>query len=484
MSGDSVGRAHWGSRVGFILAAAGSAVGLGNIWKFPYITGTNGGGLFVLIYLGCIAAIGLPIMIAEVMVGRRAQRSPVGAFQRLRGEETTWRIIGWMGVVAGFIILSYYSVVAGWAMNYALMSIGRAFDGKDPGQISAMFGTLYSSPGINLFWHAAFMVTTVAIVMGGVKKGIENWARVLMPTLFVLLLLLLINAFFQPGFGKAVRFVFEPNSDKLTPEGVLEALGHSFFTLSLGMGALLTYGSYLKKDDDIVPASFLVTGLDTLVALMACLILFPVIFSFGMQPSAGPGLVFASLPVAFSQMTGGMLLAIIFFVLLVFAALTSAISLLEVVTSTIIDQLGWTRRKATIVMGFAIFIFGVPSALSGWGWFSENWTALFGKNFFDTFDYVASNWLLPLGGFFIAIFVGWVMPAADVEEEFKTGSKYGSTFGVWYMTLKYLVPLAVGLLFFYSVGLIEFPTHSIFDTINESLRAYIPAAIPGAAEAG
>jgi NSS family neurotransmitter:Na+ symporter len=469
MSGDTGGRGHWGSRLGFILAAAGSAVGLGNIWKFPYITGTNGGGLFVLIYLGCIAAIGLPIMIAEVMVGRRAQRSPVGAFQRLRGEETTWRIIGWMGVVTGFIILSYYSVVAGWAMNYALMSIGRAFEGKDPGQIQAMFGTLYGSPGINLFWHAAFMVITVAIVIGGVKKGIESWARVLMPALFALLLVLLFDAFLQDGFGKAARFVFSPSAENLSPEGVLEALGHSFFTLSLGMGALLTYGSYLKKDDDIVGASFMVTVLDTVVALMACLILFPVIFSYGMEPSAGPGLVFASLPVAFSQMTGGMLLSIMFFILLVFAALTSAISLLEVVVSTVIDQLGWSRRKAVIVMGTAVFLFGIPSALSGWGWFSANWAALFGKNFFDTFDYLASNWLLPLGGFFIAVFVGWVMPMSEVKEEFSTGSKYGGTFSVWYFAIKFLAPLAVGLLFLYAVGVIEFPTHDMFKGMGEQV---------------
>ncbi len=449
-----VQRGHWGSRIGFILAASGSAIGLGNIWKFPYITGENGGGLFVLFYLACVVIIGLPIMMSEIIVGRRAQRSPVGAFERLRGERTAWRMVGWIGVVAGFIILSYYSVVAGWAMNYALMSIVHAFDDKSPDEISAMFGTLQKAGGINLFWHAAFMLAAIGVVIGGVQKGIEAWSRILMPVLFVMLVILATSATFQSGFAEAMSFVFEPNVDKFTAKGSLEALGHSFFTLSLGMGALITYGSYLRRDDDIVKASVAICVLDTIIALMACICIFPVIFSFGLAPEGGPGLVFSTLPIAFSQMTGGSLLAIIFFVLLVFAALTSAMSLLEVVASTVIDQFGWSRKKAVLVTGGLIFLFGVPTALSGVPWFSDNWVALFGMDFFGTFAELSANWLLPLGGLFIAIFVGWILPTEDARDEFQTGSSWGGLFSIWYASIRYVVPVGVAMVFLYSVGLI------------------------------
>lgn len=447
-------RGHWATRFGFVLAAAGSAVGLGNIWKFPYITGENGGGLFVVIYLSCIALVGLPIMIAEVLIGRRTQRSPVGAFQQLRGEGTAWHIVGWMGVISGFVILSYYSVVAGWTINYVLMSVAGAFDGKSANEIGEAFGILYAAGDINLFWHFIFMLTTVAIVVGGVSRGIEVWARVLMPVLFALLLVLFFDAVVQPGFGKAVSFLFVPDASKLHPSGVLEALGHSFFTLSLGMGAMLTYGSYVSKDRDIVGSSAVVSILDTAVALLACLILFPVIFSFGMEPQAGPGLVFKSMPIALSQMAGGRVLGIVFFALLFVAALTSAISLLEVVTSTVIDQLGWARRRAALTSGSLIFLFGVPSALSGGGGIFDSWQALVGKNFFDTFDYLASNWLLPLGGLFVAVFVGWVMPDAMRRAEFAAGSRWGKAYPLWNFAVRYVAPLAIFVLWLFSVEIL------------------------------
>ncbi|MCA9563305.1 MAG: sodium-dependent transporter [Myxococcales bacterium] len=460
-SGKTQGRGAWGSKLGFTLAAAGSAVGLGNIWKFPYITGENGGGLFVLIYLLCIAVIGVPIMIAEIMIGRRAQRAPVDAITKLTGRENTaWSMVGWMGVVAGFIILSFYSVVAGWSMNYGLMSIGRVFQDKTPEEIQSLFGVLFTSGGINLFWHLAFMLIVVLIVKSGIQGGIERWSTRLMPVLFLMMGVLVVDAMFQDGFGEAVNFVFGFHTDKLTSKGVLEALGHSFFTLSLGMGAMLTYGSYLGKKDDIVKSSIAISLLDTGVALMACLVMFPIIFSFGMSEQAGPGLVFVSMPIAFSQMPGGLLLSILFFFLLFFAALTSAVSLLEVVVATVIDQLGWTRKRAVFVMGSAIFLFGVPSALSGVEWFSSNWEALFGRNFFDTFDYLASNWLLPLGGLMIALFVGWAVPKEVAAAEFSAeqdGELEGGRlvlFKVWHITLKFVVPLAVLLLFLYSVGVI------------------------------
>ncbi len=396
-------RARWGTKVGFVLAAAGSAVGLGNIWKFPYIAGENGGGAFVLIYLVAIALVGFPIMIAELVIGRSTESSPVVAFEKMAGKQSNWKAVGWMGVITGFIILSYYSVVAGWSLNYFLMSLCDFLHDKSPEEINSLFGKLYTSGDMSIFWHAVFMLLTIGIVLGGVKSGIEKWSKILMPVLFAILVVLVVRSIFMPGFIRGVSFVFAPDTSKLTAAGVLEAVGHAFFTLSLGMGAMLTYGSYLNKKTDLVKASLVVCSLDTLIALMACLIIFPVVFSFGLEPSAGPGLVFKTIPVVFSQMTGGSLLAILFFALLAFAALTSAISLLEVVTSHFIDSFGWTRKKAVLIPGALIFLFGVPSALSGSGGLFGSWEGVVGKNFFDTMDYLASNWMLPIGGLLMAV---------------------------------------------------------------------------------
>ncbi|MEQ9498798.1 MAG: sodium-dependent transporter [Deltaproteobacteria bacterium] len=449
-------RGQWGSRLGFVLAAAGSAVGLGNIWKFPYITGENGGGLFVLIYLVCIVVVGLPIMIAEVLLGRATQQSPVPAFAGDSGK-SAWQVVGLMGVVTGFVILSYYSVVAGWSIHYVVLSILGTFNGMPVEDIGKTFGAVYQDPTINLGWHVAFMGATIGIVYTGVGKGIEAAAKILMPALFVLMGGLLVDAFFQPGFDKAFDFLFKPHTEKLTAAGVLEALGHSFFTLSLGMGAMLTYGSYLGKKDDAVSASGLISLLDTGVALVACLILFPITFSFGMEAEAGPGLVFVSIPVALSQMTGGQFLSIAFFFMLFFAALSSGISLLEVVVSTCIDKFGWTRGKAAVSMGAAIFLFGIPSALSGAeeGPFSTGWKSVFGKNFFDSFDYLASNWFLPLGGLLIAIYVGWVMPDDRRRAEFESGSRFAAFYSVWLVFLRFVAPIAIIILFLYSIGVID-----------------------------
>lgn len=448
-------RAQWGTRIGFVLAAAGSAVGLGNIWKFPYIAGMNGGGAFVLIYLACIALVGFPIMIAELIIGRNTNSSPVVAFSKMAGEDSKWKGVGWMGVFTGFIILSYYSVVAGWSLNYVLMSICDFLNGKSPEEISSLFDKLVTSGDINLFWHSIFMLITIGIVVGGVKKGIEKWSKILMPVLFVTLVILVINSLFMPGLMRGVEFVFAPDMSKLTAAGVLEAAGHAFFTLSLGMGAILTYGSYLSKKEDLVKASIVVCSLDTLIALMACLIIFPVVFSFGLEPNAGPGLVFKTIPVVFSQITGGSLLSILFFLLLSFAALTSAISLLEVVTSHFIDSFGWSRKKATLIPGAMIFLFGIPSALSGSKGVFFEWEGIFGKNFFDTMDYLASNWLLPMGGLLIAIYVGWFAKTAVVKAEFCEGSKLKSLFAGWLWVLRIFVPITMVVVLLYKVGILK-----------------------------
>jgi neurotransmitter:Na+ symporter, NSS family len=448
-------RAQWASRMGFVLAAAGSAIGLGNIWKFPYIAGVNGGGAFVLIYLFAIALVGFPIMVSELVIGRNTQASPVVAFEKMAGTGSNWKMVGWMGVLTGFIILSYYSVVAGWSLNYVLMSICDFMADKSPEQISSLFDKLYVSGDVNLFWYTLFMLLTIGIVFGGVQKGIERWSKILMPMLFIIMLILVVRAVFMPGFVRGVNFVFAPNFDKLTAGGVLEAVGHAFFTLSLGMGAMLTYGSYLNKKTDLVKASAMVCSLDTLIALMACLIIFPVVFSFGFEPNQGPGLVFKTIPVVFSQITGGELLAILFFLLLAFAALTSAISLLEVVTSHFIDSFGWSRKKATLFPGALILIFGIPSALAGSGGIFGSWKSIVGKNFFDTVDYLASNWMLPLGGILIAVFVGWFAPLARIKDEFQEGSKFKSLFVVWLWVVRVLVPIAMIVVLLYKVRILK-----------------------------
>jgi|TARA_B100001964_G_C14243860_1_gene606430 NSS family neurotransmitter:Na+ symporter len=456
-------RGHWASRFGFILAAAGSAVGLGNIWKFPYITGENGGGWFVLIYLGCIALIGLPIMMAEVLIGRSSQLSPVGAFRKFTHGGSPWMGVGWLGVLAAFVILSYYSIVAGWAMHYTWLSISTGFTEMESDAISATFGSVYANPWINIGWHGAFMAITIAIVAKGVRGGIELASRILMPVLFILLLILLIYSTTRDGFGEAFKFIFMPDSTKLSGASVLEALGHSFFTLSLGMGAMITYGSYLHKKEDLVSASITIAFLDTAVALLACLVLFPIIFTVGMDPAAGPGLVFVSIPIAFSQMTGGALLAPLFFLLLTFAALTSAISLLEVAVSYFVDEIKIPRLVATIMTGFVIFIFGIPSALSGGtalfgSGFADMTQSIFGegngKNWFDLFDYLASNWMLPLGGLGIAVFVAWRMGDAAREEGFKTSSQLGKLYWWWVFLLRYIVPIGVLAVFLHAIGII------------------------------
>lgn len=465
---DGNARGAWGSKIGFVLAAAGSAIGLGNIWKFPYICGEHGGGAFVLIYLICIAIVGLPIMIGEIMLGRMTQRSAVGAFTKIAGENSKWRGVGGMGVLAAFFMLSYYSIVAGWACHYTWLSVTGEISGGNPDDVANTFGATVTNNGLQLFWHLFFMAITMLVVIGGIQKGIERWARVLMPCLFVMLMVLLYQATQQTGWDEGMSFVFSWNTDKLSTEGVLEALGHSFFTLSLGMGAMITYGSYLRRESSLIANSIAISVLDTVIALMACLILFPITFSYGMEAAGGPGLVFKNIPVALSKMPGSQFLSVVFFGLLVFAALTSAISLLEVVASYFIDQKGWTRKKATIVCAIAITAFGVPSALS-------NGTDLFGADFakakasilgdewgeitqgtwFDFLDYLVSNWMLPIGGLLIALFCAWRVGDAARKDEFIRNTSLGNLYAGWLILLKWIVPAIVIVVCLYSTKLLH-----------------------------
>lgn len=407
----------WRSRWLFILAATGSAVGLGNIWKFPYITGENGGGAFVLVYLVCIALIGIPVMIAEVTLGRMGRQSPINTMQALvkdQGAHKMWSGIGWMGAVAGFFILSFYSVIAGWALAYIFRMGGGVFDGATAESAGEVFGGLIGDPEGLLAWHTIFLVITIAIVARGVNKGLEKAISVLMPLLFLILVVLLGYSMSSESFGAGFHFLFDVDFSKLTGESIVVALGHAFFTLSLGMGAIMAYGAYMPKGASIGKTVLTVAFLDTLIALVAGLVIFPIVFANGMEPSAGPGLLFQTLPVAFANMPGGTLFGTLFFVLVSFAALSSAISLGEPVVAWAVEKRGVSRANAATWIGIITWVLGIGTVLSFNLWSEYK---LFGKTFFDTLDFLTANIMLPLGGLLIALFVGWSMRESDFQAE-------------------------------------------------------------------
>jgi len=448
-------RALWASRLGFILAAAGSAVGLGNVWKFPYIAGNNGGGAFVLVYLVCICLVGLPIMMAEFMLGRHTRRDAVGAFIHLEGRRSPWLAAGWVGVGAAFLILSYYSVVAGWTLDYVFRALAGSFSGQAPEAIEGMFGTLVGDGPRQLLWHFVFVLLCLGIVIGGVQKGIERWSKILMPILFALLALLFVNGLLSKGAWQGITFMFQPDFHRLTAGSVLEAMGHAFFTLSLGMAAMITYGSYLDKGEDLLAASLRVVLLDTVIALMAGLAIFSVVFSVGMEPAAGPGLVFKTIPVVFSQIPGGYFLAIVFFLLLAFAALTSAISLLEAQVAYLIDERGWGRKRATAFLAGLAFVVGIPTALS-YNSLAE-WKVIGDRVFFDSADLLASNYLLPISGLLISIYVGWFWSGSEEKKELIAGGA-GWVYPAWHFLIRFVSPVAVAVVLFFKVketGLFE-----------------------------
>jgi neurotransmitter:Na+ symporter, NSS family len=441
-------RLLWSTRLGFILAAAGSAVGLGNIWKFPYITGQNGGGAFVLVYLGCILVVGVPIMMAELMIGRHTRRDAVGAFIALEGQRSPWQLAGWISIVAAFIILSYYSVVAGWTLDYVYRALLGSFAGHPAAAIEGMFGSLIADGQRQLFWHFVFIGLCLGIVIGGVQKGIERWSKILMPILLLLLALLFVHGLLSPGAREAFVFMFRPDFARLTAASVLEAMGHAFFTLSLGMAAMITYGSYLNRQEDLLGASLRVAGLDTLIALMAGMAIFPIVFSAGLEPGGGPGLIFKTIPVIFAQIAGGPWLAVVFFLLLSFAALTSAISLLEAQVAYLIDECGWGRRRATALLAALAFLTGIPSALS-YNVLAD-WTPIGELAFFDAADLLASNYLLPLSGLLIAIYVGWFWSGEEEKEELIAGGA-GWVYPLWHFLIRYVSPTAVAIVLYFKM---------------------------------
>ena len=450
-------RENWGSKAGFVLAAAGSAIGLGNIWKFPYITGENGGASFVLIYLICIAVIGLPVLIAEILIGRTTHRNPVGAFYKLSNSKF-WASIGGMGVIAGFLILSFYAIIAGWSIGYIVEAVnGNFFLWPEPAASAEHFQNLVSDTSWIIGYTAFFMILTMLIVFSGVQKGIERASKIMMPILFILLVILMIRGITLEGASKGLDFLWNPDWSKISANTILLALGHAFFTLSLGMGAMLTYGSYMSDKDSILSAALQIVILDTLIALIAGIAIFTSVFAVGLDPAAGPGLIFHTLPGVFSRMPGGYIFSILFFISLTIAALTSSISLLEVVVSFFVDELKWKRHTAAVVLSLLIFVLGIPSALS-FNLLSD--IKIFGLDFFEIVDFIASNILLPLGGLLISIFVAWIWGYQRVIPNLRKGAEnffdnHKYLVSGWKIFLKYFAPVLIFLVFLYSIGLLE-----------------------------
>ncbi|EAR62910.1 sodium-dependent transporter [Neptuniibacter caesariensis] len=435
----------WASRWIFILAATGSAVGLGNIWKFPYITGENGGGAFVLVYLFCILLVGVPIMMAEVLIGRRARQSPINAMKEVAIEANhsgNWSLVGWMGVLAGFMIFSFYSVVAGWVLYYiAGMGVGD-FASIDGDAAGAKFNSLLADPQTLVIWHTVFVAMVMLVIAGGVKKGLENAVKFLMPALFVLLLVMLGYSMQTEGFSAGWNFLFHFDPSELSWDAVLVALGHAFFTLSLGMGAIMAYGSYMPKKSSIGGSVVTIALMDTLVALIAGLVIFPIVFANGMDPGAGPGLMFVTLPVAFGQMPGGQIFGFVFFLLVGIAAWTSAISLIEPAAAWLVEKFGWHRVPACIALGLLVWSLGI-AALGSFNFMSD--FTIFGFNTFDFLDFMTANVMLPLGGLFIAIFAGWFITRKMAEDELAISSPL--LFNAWYIALRFVSPVAVAIIF-------------------------------------
>ncbi|MCX7084119.1 MAG: sodium-dependent transporter [Methylococcales bacterium] len=448
----STGHGTWSSRFAYILAATGSAVGLGNIWKFPYITGENGGGAFVLVYLACVLLIGIPIMMAETMLGRRSQRNPIEAMELLTKEsnaDSNWHYLGWMGVIAGLLILSYYSVIAGWSTAYVLKAFTGSFIDADASAIKTIFDNFISSPIQLLFWHSLFMLATLAIVVRGVNNGLEKAVQYLMPALFVLMFLLVGYAMTTGSYFQGLHFLFSPDFSKLTANSVLTAMGHAFFTLSLGMGAIMVYGSYLSKDISISKTVFIIAGADTLVALLAGIAIFPIVFANNLHPNSGPGLIFETLPIAFGAMTGGWLMGILFFVMLTVAALTSSISLIEPTVAWLVENKGFTREKACLWSGGVTWILGIGTIFSFNVWSDFK---IFERNIFQLLDYLTANLMLPIGGFCIAIFAGWIMLAQHSEAELNMPST--ESYKIWKILISYVAPASVFFVFLHVVGVL------------------------------
>ncbi len=450
-------RANFGSKLGVILASAGSAVGLGNIWRFPFETGNHGGAAFILIYLGCVLFFGIPIMVAEFSIGRHSRANTAGAYQKL-APGTHWRWVGRMGVLAGFLILGYYSVVAGWTLEYIVQAGTNAFAGQSANDFIASFNGFIAHPWRPALWMVAFMLMTHFIIVKGVEKGIEKSAKIMMPMLFLLLIVLAVCSVSLPGAGAGIEFLLKPDFSKVNGNVLLGAMGQAFFSLSLGMGCLCTYASYFRNDTNLPKTALNVGWIDTMVAILAGFIIFPAAFSVGIQPDAGPSLLFITLPNVFQQAFGNLpwlavILSIMFYVLLALAALTSTISLHEVVTAYLHEEFNLTRGRAAKLVTAGCTFLGVLCSLSlGVG----KELTVFGLTLFDLFDFLTAKIMLPLGGFFIAIFTGWYLDKRIVWEEVSNnGTLPKVVYRIWLFLLKYIAPIGIGFIFINELGLLK-----------------------------
>ena len=451
---------QWSSRWAFILAATGSAVGLGNIWRFPYMAGESGGGAFLLLYVICVLLLGIPIMMAEILLGRRGRQSPVNTMRVLAEEEgytRQWQWLGIMGVIAGFLIVSYYSVIAGWVLAYVFRAATGTFTGSDPEMIGTMFSELIADPERLLAWHTVFIMMTVIVVSRGVKSGLEKAVKFLMPALIILLLVMVGYAMNTERFMDGVLFMLKPDFTAMQEDFqqvFLNASGHAFFSLSLGMGAIMIYGSYLSDRTSITTAAVLIASADTLIAVLASFAIFPLVFSYGLEPAQGPGLIFVTLPIAFGQMPAGAFFGTLFFLLLLFAAWTSAISLIEPAVTWLVENWNMTRIKATAYTGVLAWALGIVTILS-----FNHWTFSFvfagvakGNGIFDVIDILTANIMLPLGGLAMAIFVGWLMSRASSVDELKVNN---TIYKVWRFVIRYIAPFGVIIIFLNQIGVIK-----------------------------
>ncbi|GAA0317699.1 sodium-dependent transporter [Oceanobacillus sp. FSL W7-1293] len=443
---------QWSTRLGFILSSAGAAVGLGAIWKFPYMTGMNGGGAFFFIFILFTVLIGLPLLIAEFVIGRGAQKEAVSAYQKLTPKRSIFSFIGHWGVAGAFILMSFYSVVGGWVLIYSLMSVpGMVI--SDNSDYAALFDTITGSPLLTIAGLAFFVFLNSFVISNGIQNGIEKYSKILMPLLFLFFIIIVIRALTFEGAMEGVRFFLQPDFSQLNGENILYALGQAFFSLAIGISVMVTYSSYLAKNVSLTKSAASVSVMNILVSLLAGLAIFPIVFSFGLEPTEGPGLLFIVLPEAFSQMPFGELFLSLFLFLFLFAILTSSFSMLEIITSSVNERVKASRKQIAWVAGVAVFIFGIPAALS------SNALAdfhIFGKTAFDASDFLVSNIMLPVGCLFIALFVGFKMKRTLVEQEFHAGNPFGNgMFQVWYQILRWIAPITIVIVFLYSLGIFQ-----------------------------
>ncbi len=451
MSQSEIQRDKWGSKIGFILAASGSAIGLGNIWRFPYVTGENGGAAFVLLYIVFVILIGTPVMIAELTVGRNTQLNPYGAFKKL-APGTLWPLLGLLGVITGIGILSYYSVIAGWTFGYFVKTLMGNFSNlTSPEKSVEIFENFVANPLLEIGSLFLFITITAMVVMRGVSKGIERWAKILMPVLFVLLILLTLRSVTLPGASKGLSFYLSPDFSKIGAGTIAKALGQALFSLSLGMGTMITYGSYIAKKDNIYISAGYVCLFDTLIAIIAGLMTFPALFAMNMDPAGGPGLVFVVLPSIFAKIPLGLFFGAGFFLLLSVAALTSTISLLEVPVAYFVDEKKWSRKKASIITALIAFVIGIPSALSlgASSFFTK--LPLLGKGFLDMANIILGNYSLTIGAFFISLFVAYKWGVASVKTEIEQAGNVFHVNKIWSFLIRFICPFAILLIFIYIV---------------------------------